>query len=160
MSKADPVFIQPGDYPVLSGEGARELKKALRSTATAMAAKKALTDSIVPMREAVLAALPRLEAAGADPAKIYAEAHEIRGLAGNAGLAAAAKISGVLCLYLDGMMRAGRSSDMAVVGLCVAAIGRAARALDEETRLGQHVVKELGVLVSRKLADTAEPQSP
>lgn len=156
MSESQPVFIQPGDYPGLSDEATRSLKKALKSTAVAMAATKALTDNIAPMREAVLAALPKLEAAGTDLAKIYEEAHEIRGLAGNAGLGAAAKIAGVLCLYLDGMMRAGRPADAVLITLCIAAIGRSARALDEETRTGAHVVKDLGVLISRKLAEIAD----
>ncbi|GAA0549295.1 hypothetical protein FHS83_001100 [Rhizomicrobium palustre] len=159
MSNAKAEFIQPGTYPVISDEAARGLRKALKSTAVSMAATRALAECIPEMREAVLAELPRLEAAGSDAAAVYAVAHEVRGLAGNARLAASAKIASMLCLYLDAVMRAEQPADALVIKLCTSAIGRSARALDEESRLGLHVVKELGVLVSRKLAEISDPSA-
>lgn len=153
MSDNKPVIIQPGEYPVLSGETARALKKALKSTAAGLAATKTLADNVGSMREAVIAVLPKLEAAGTDAAKVYAVAHEIRGLAGNADLKAAARIAGVLCLYLDGIMRAGREAEPGVIRLHVTAIVRAARAIDEDSRFSLHVAKELAMLVTAKLAE-------
>lgn len=151
------ILIAPGDYPGFSPKATEKLKKRLSSGAVASVAARVLESSIPTMRQAVLEALPRLEAALGDTAKVYAEAHEIRGLAGNAGLDAAAKLASLLCLYLDGMGRAGRKAEPAIIGLCVAAIGRSARALDEETRLGTHVVQDLGVLINRRLLEIAEP---
>jgi hypothetical protein len=153
MSDSKAVIIQPGEYPILEGDAARELKKTLKSSAAGLAATKALIDNIEPMREAVIDMLPRLEEAGSDAAKVYAVAHEIRGMAGNAELKAAARIAGILCLYLDGLMRAERPADPIVIRLHVTAIGRAARAIDEESRLGLHVAKELAMLVNTKLAE-------
>jgi hypothetical protein len=153
MSDNKPVITKPGDYPGLSGEAARALKKALKSTGAGLAATKTLADNVGSMREAVIALLPNLEAAGTDAAKVYAAAHEIRGLAGNAELKSAARIAGVLCLYLDGIMRAGRQAEAALVRLHVAAIGRAARAIDEDSRFSLHVAKELAMLVNTKLAE-------
>jgi hypothetical protein len=153
MSDPKAVILKPGEYPTLSGEASRALKKALKSTLVGLTATKALADNVGAMRDAVIALLPNLDAAGTDAAKVYAVAHEIRGLAGNADLKAAARIAGVLCLYLDGMIRAGRQAEPAVIRVHVAAIGRAARAVDEESRLGLHVAKELAMLVNAKLAE-------
>ena len=153
MKTKQPVVIQPGDYPVLSAERARALKIVLHSKDAAEATAKVLADNIAPLREAVIAALPRLEAAGMEATKVYAAAHEIRGLAGNAGLEAAAGMAGGLCLYLDAILRSGRKADPALIEVHVAAIGRAARALDEENGLSLHVAKELAQLVESKLGE-------
>jgi hypothetical protein len=112
-----------------------------------------LIDIVPSMRAAVIAALPALEAAGTDDAKVYAVAHDIRGLAGNADLKATAQISAVLCLYLDRMRRAGRQADPGLVRLHVAAIARAARSIDEDSAFSLHVAKELVALVNAKLAE-------
>lgn len=160
MSNPKAEFLQPGAYPVMPSEAARNLKKALKSAGASMGAARALAECASGMREAVLKELPRLEAAGSDETAIYAAAHEIRGLAGNAGLAASAKSAALLCLYLDAVMRTGQAADSLLVKLCISTIGRSARAIDEESRLGLHVVKELAVLVSRKMAEIADPAEP
>lgn len=159
MNKKTAEIIKPGDYPLLNEDAARALKKTLKSSLAGLAATKVLIDNVGNMRDAVLAVLPRLEAAGADADKVYAAAHEIRGLAGNADLKAAARIAGVLCHYLDGVMQAGAKAEPAVIKLHVAAIGRASRAIDEESRLGLHVAKELAMLVNSKLTDLHKQSS-
>lgn len=155
MSDKKVVVIQPGEYPVVPEKRTQTLKKVLRNPATVKAAEKVLEKSSGILREGVLAALPRLEAAGLDAGKIYKAAHEIRGLAGNADLPAAAKIASLLCGYLDAIMRAGREPDAAVVRLHVASIGHAARATDQASILGEQVTRELSALVDRKLAEIA-----
>jgi len=153
MSDGKPLFIQPGEYPVMSGNVARDLVKALASSTLGLAAAKVLSDNVKSLRGAVIAALPKLEAAGSDSAKAYAAAHEIRGLAGNADLKPTAQIAGVLCHYLDCMQRANRDADPVVVRLHVASIGQTARAANEDCKISQHVAKELADLVKAKLAE-------
>jgi len=155
MSDSKAVIIQPGEYPVVDEKRSQTLKKVLRSPATVKAAEMVLEKSSAILREGVLAALPRLEAAGLEATKTYQAAHEIRGLAGNANLPAAAKIASLLCGYLDAMIRAGREPDAAVIRLHIASIGHAARATDQTSILGEQVTRELSALVDRKLAEIA-----
>ena len=109
--------------------------------------------------DAVRAGATRLEAAAreGDFDSVYAEAHEIRGIAQTGGLDASGRIADRLCLYLDAVGREARPVDGGIVGLHVGAIARAARAEDEATRLGSEVAEELGDLVARKLG-AAAPQ--
>jgi hypothetical protein len=146
--------IMPGVYPVFSRQTASSLLHALRDPEVISAAAKVVADKAEELRVAVLAHVDRIgEAArAADPAAIYEQAHEIRGLAGNAGLLAAGRIANVLCGYLDGLARAGRKPDQELVALHLEAIARAARAEDEATRLGDTVVNELAALVGKKLS--------
>ena len=88
-----------------------------------------------------------------DQARIFEQAHEIRGLAGNAGLIATGRIANNLCKYLDALDQAGRQPDQGLVALHLEAIGRAAHAEDEATRLGDAVANELAHLVDKKLAE-------
>jgi chemotaxis protein histidine kinase CheA len=96
-----------------------------------------------------------LEAAAeqADIGAIFEQAHEIRGLAGNAGLAATGRIANGLCRYLDAVGRANLGAERSLVTLHLEAIARAAHADDEATRLGDTVANELANLVERKLAE-------
>lgn len=155
MSDKKVVVIQPGEYPVVPEKRTQTLKKVLRNPATVKAAEKVLEKSSTILRDGVLASLPRLEAAGLDASKVYQASHEIRGLAGNANLPAAAKIASLLCGYLDAIMRAGKEPDAAVVRLHIASIGHAARATDQASILGEQVTRELSALVDRKLAEIA-----
>lgn len=157
MSKKDVKLIKPGEYPVLSQERSKNLRQALRSPTTANMANKVLEKCSTLLQDGVLAALGRLEAAGMDPAKVYEAAHEIRGLAGNAKLPAAAKIASLLCRYIQAIERAGRKPDAAIVRLQVASISHAARATDEASILGEQVTRELTALISRKLAEINTP---
>jgi HPt (histidine-containing phosphotransfer) domain-containing protein len=80
----------------------------------------------------------------------HAAAHEIRGLAANAGFAAAGSISDKLCKYLD----AGKETppDQLILRLHVEAIVHATQALDEADRFGRAVAAELEALVAQRLA--------
>ncbi len=99
-------------------------------------------------------------ARSADLVTIFEQAHEIRGLAGNAGLVATGRIANGLCKYLDAIERAEYASDRELVVLHLEAIARAARAEDEATRLGDAVANELAALVDRKLAEINDSARP
>jgi HPt (histidine-containing phosphotransfer) domain-containing protein len=85
----------------------------------------------------------------------HAEAHEIRGLAGNAGFAAAGSISDKFCKYLDGTAGKGVTPDPLILRLHVEAIARATQARDEADRFGRAVAAELDALVAQRLAAKA-----
>lgn len=156
------ILIQPGAYPVLTATAAAAISKQLRDPKTAHAAECALEGGTSAIRDAALVYIDRLQThidhmqaavATGDFDLIYSEAHEVRGLAGNAGLTAAARIAGELCRYLDAMSRAGAAPGAAVVQLHLEAAVRAARAEDEATRLGGTVAEVLATLVNKKLAE-------
>ena len=149
------VKVQPGAYPVLPSVVAMALSRALRDPGVTAKAARVVNDSAEEMRNETLRYIDRVEAAARanDFDGIYEQAHEIRGLAGNAGLAATARIANGLCRYLDALTRAGRTPEGAVVALHLDAISRAAHAEDEATRLGDAVANELAQLVDKKLAE-------
>ncbi len=91
-----------------------------------------------------------------DVAAMFEQAHEIRGLAGNAGLSATGRIANVLCTYLDATRRMDVAPDRTLVALHLESIARAAHAEDEATRLGDTVANELAALVERKLAEIGD----
>ena len=146
--------IMPGAYPVLPRKAAMRLLHALRDPEIVSAAALAVADKAEELRLAVLAHVDRIAdaARAADPVATYEQAHEIRGLAGNAGLAATGRSANGLCRYLDALGRAGRQPAQKLVALHLEAIVRAARAEDEATRLGEEVANELAALVDKKLA--------
>jgi hypothetical protein len=147
--------IMPGAYPVFSRKAASRLLHALRDPEVVATAARVIADKAEDLRIAVLAHVDRIAdaACAADPAATYEQAHEIRGLAGNAGLLATGRIANGLCKYLDALGRAGRRPDRELVALHLEAIARAARAEDEATRLGDTVANELAALVDKKLAE-------
>jgi hypothetical protein len=136
-------FIAPGVYPVLPDT----LSRQLRDPAVSEAVQRVLSDNVASLADAVHAVIAGLEADG-DPGRLYENAHEIRGLAGNAGLTAAARIATGLCRYLDA---AAGTPDKAVLRLHIEALARTARAGDGG--LSDAVALELGALVARKLAE-------
>jgi hypothetical protein len=77
----------------------------------------------------------------------------MRGLAETAGLITMGRISDLLCRYMDETKRIGRKPEAAIVTLHVAAIGRAARAEEDDIGMGAVVTAELSALVSRRLND-------
>jgi len=140
---------------VFSRKTASRLLHALRDPEVVAAAARVVADKAEDLRIAVLTHVDRIaEAARAcDLVAIFEQAHEIRGLAGNAGLLATGRIANGLCKYLDAISRAGLRPDQELVALHLEAIVRAAHAEDEATRLGEEVANELAVLVDRKLAE-------
>lgn len=105
-----------------------------------------LTDAV---RDYIVA-LESAMAAG-DLKTVYAQAHEIRGLAGTAGLDATGKIADGLCKYIDAAERLNAPAENAVMGLHIDAIARASSAAAEARTYGARVATELGALVARKL---------
>jgi hypothetical protein len=152
------VSIPPGVYPVFPSAIAMRLMRAVRDPEIAADAARIIAEKAEEMRGAVLNYIDKVEAAARDfdPAAIYEQAHEIRGLAGNAGLVATGRIANGLCRYLDALAIAEREPEQSVVALHLDAIARAAHAEDEATRLGDAVANELAELVDRKLAEINE----
>jgi HPt (histidine-containing phosphotransfer) domain-containing protein len=150
--------IPPGAYPGFSGAAAKRLLKATRDPEVHAEATRIISESMAEIRGAVLDHIDRVETAARaeDFSGIYQQAHEIRGLAGNAGLNATAHIANGLCRYLDAVGRAERKPEVAVINLHLDAIARAAHAKDEATRLGDAVANELMQLVDKKLAELNE----
>ena len=149
------ISVQPGAYPVFSSTVSMALMRALRDPMVASEATRVMADNTEEFRSEVLRYIDRVEAAARaqDFDGIYEHAHEIRGLAGNAGLAATARIANGLCRYLDAVGRVQRKPENEVVALHLDAIARAAHAEDEATRLGDAVANELSQLVDKKLSE-------
>jgi len=151
----EPVTIAPEAYSQMPAGAAVRIATATRSPAIRARAETALKDAAGAMRQAVLQHVKTLEAAGqyGDPASLFDQAHEIRGLAGNAGLPAAGQLANGLCHFLDAAAGQPTVPDTGVIRLYIDAITRAARASDEATRLGGQVAVELNRLAKRKLAE-------
>jgi hypothetical protein len=148
-------LISPDAYPqMLSKQDAAQAMKSLRSSQTMVKARVAMEAAVPPMKRAILQYVDALEAVGDDMSKIFDQVHEIRGFAATAGMITTGRIAEILCRYMDDMNRLGKAADKHLVALHVSAIARAARAEDDDVRLGEVVAKELATLVARKLAST------
>jgi len=148
--------ISPDAYSAAMPQNmATAFVKRLKSDAVKMQLDRTIAVNSQQLAEAVREGARRLEAAAHnnDFETAYAEAHEIRGLAGNAGLTASGRIADGLCFYLDTMARMGGAIDPGIVGLHVGSIARATNAGEEATRHGAQVDKELRALVARRLAE-------
>jgi hypothetical protein len=150
MAKAQ--IIPPDSYPqMVSKSDAARISRALRSAEAIQSGERVIEEASEGLREGVRGYVRALEDAIGNQALAWEKAHEIRGFAETAGLAATGRIANGLCRYFDEMEKMGAKADMDVVTLHVSAIARAAFAEDEALRMGDMVVKELAVLVSRKL---------
>ena len=148
-------FIAPDAYPQMLNkpEAARALLN-LRSAETAARAQVAMEAAIPPMRAAILRYVDDMEQGSHDMKKLFATAHEIRGFAETAGMITTGRIAEILCRYMDDVERAGKPLDLTIVALHASAIARAARAEDDDVRMGEKVAAELAALVARRLAET------
>lgn len=153
--KGEAITVAPGQYPVFSSSVAMGLTRALRDPNVSTRAAEAIAESTAPMRKSVLELVARLDAASTagDFVQIYEVSHEIRGLAGNAGLKTTALIANELCRYLDAFAQAGITPEQAVVRLHLESISRATRMEDETAALGDTVAAQLAQLVNKKLAE-------
>ena len=160
--KGESVTIEPGRYPVFSSTVVMGLNRALRDPETAAKAQEAVASATQPMRESVLQYIARIEEAARaeDFARIYQESHEIRGLAGNANLAATARIANELCRYLDAYQQAGCTPERPVIRLHLEAISRSVSSEECASELGDTVANELAQLVAKKLAEINGPETP
>ena len=153
-SRSTAKFIKTADYPqMLSKPGTARALLALRSAETAAKAQVAMEAAVPPMRAAILRYVEEMEAAGDDLKKLFAIAHEIRGFAETAGMITTGRIAEILCRYMDDMERIGKTADTTIVALHASAIARAARAEEDDVRMGEKVAAELAALVARRLAE-------
>ena len=148
-------LISPDAYPQMIGrQDAVRAMQSLRSRETMVKAAAAMEAAMPAMKIAILQYVGELEEAGSDMRRIFDKVHEIRGFAETAGLVTTGRIAEILCRYMDDMDRLGKDLDTHLVALHVSAIARAARAEDDDVRLGEVVAAELAELVARKLAST------
>jgi HPt (histidine-containing phosphotransfer) domain-containing protein len=154
-------FIPNDRYPpLMTARAASEFLGVLRSDTVLRRLDRVAAARCHELADVVREGARRLEDAArqGDMQSVFDEAHEIRGLAGNAGLAASGRIADGLCAYLSAMTQADAAIDPGVVGLHAGSISRAANARDEATRLGTEVDQELRALVKRRLS--AHPRKP
>ncbi|MEJ0028240.1 MAG: Hpt domain-containing protein [Rhizomicrobium sp.] len=145
-----------GDYPPLLSEAGRKQAMAkLKSSETLARASRVIALKTAELRGAVLALVDELGAAmrARDWPTVFSATHEIRGLAGTAGLVATGRIANGLCHYLDSIAQLGIEPDAAVAGLHLDAVIRSARTEDDAARHGDAVAQQLAALVARKLAE-------
>jgi len=148
------VIIAADDYPpMMTAEGAATFAKRLANPETAQRAARMIEMRRNELCDAVLNYIRQLESAAAtsDIGDIFDQAHEIRGLAGTAGLDAAGRIADGLCRYLEASKIQKSAVDAAVVALHVDAIVRASSSAEEAGKFGSRVAVELAALVARKL---------
>ena len=148
------VLIAPDEYPaLLTGHGTAQFLNKLASPETAKHAARMIALRRDELCDAVLNYIRQLESAAetADLPDVYDQAHEIRGLAGTAGMGAAGRIADGLCRYLDVSREQKSVVDPAVIALHVDAIVRASSSAEDAEKFGGRVAVELGALVARKL---------
>ena len=149
-------FLPPETYPPLLKPAARPQAMAmLRSGTTLAKATRVIALKTAELRHAVLALVEELEEAmrAGDWPAAFAATHEIRGLAGTAGLTATGRIANGFCHYLDALGAAGAEPDETVATLHLDALIRSARIEDDTARHGDAVAQQLAALVERKLAE-------
>ena len=147
-------IIAPEAYPqMLNRSDAARAVLVMHAPETATRAQAAMQAAIPPMRAAILQYVDEMEAAAQDMKKLFALAHEIRGFAETAGMVTTGRIAEILCRYMDDMKRAGKPLDTTIVALHASAIARAARAEEDDVRMGEKVAAELASLVARRLAE-------
>lgn len=155
-SDLDPTLVPADTYPPLLAPAMRKQALAtLKSSATLARAARVIALKTAELRDAVLALVEELEEAmrAGDWQAAFAATHEIRGLAGTAGLTATGRIANGLCHYLDALKSAGAEPDEAVATLHLDALIRSARTEDDTARHGDAVARQLSELVQRKLAE-------
>jgi HPt (histidine-containing phosphotransfer) domain-containing protein len=155
MPQALPVFVPPEAYPALIPPAARvQAMMMLKSSVTLARAAQAVALKAPEMREAVLALIEELDEAlrTSDWPAAFAATHEIRGLAGSAGLAATGRIANGLCRYLDAAGASGTEPEDEVANLHLDALIRSTRPADDTLRHGDAVAEQLAALVDRRLA--------
>jgi hypothetical protein len=147
-------LIQPDAYPqMVSKRDGLRCVQALQSDRVALKARTAMASYTPMLRDAIMEYVEALEEPGADLERVFAVAHEIRNFAENAGMATAGRVADNLCRYMDEMERVKKPVDPAIVSLHVAAIARAARAEEDDAKMGDLVTAELNALVKRRLSD-------
>lgn len=146
-------MIAANAYPaVMSKNEAAHFIANLKNDETGKRAELTIAASRNVMREAVEAYVRALDEASRKMHvdAMFAQAHEIRGLAETAGLGVAGRMANGLCLYFDALD--GRAADKDTVRLHVEAIQRVVSGEDAGA-IANVVAEELTSLVIRKLGE-------
>ncbi|HUO88831.1 MAG TPA: Hpt domain-containing protein [Rhizomicrobium sp.] len=162
QSEASVELIPADAYPPLLPMPLRaEALLTLRSAETLASANSIIALRSASLREAVHELIRQMRSAGrtASWISVYAAAHEIRGLAGTAGLSATGRIANGFCHYLDAVARQRIEPELDVVKLHLDAIARSARTEADTARHGDAVARELSELVARKLSEINESET-
>jgi hypothetical protein len=147
-------IIPPEVYPQLVNKSeAAAAARALHSPAAAERGARAIEQQRESLCVAVHHLVDDLEKAGGAQDLVLQAAHEIRGLAEPAGLAAAGRIADGLCRYVDEIDRCGLRPDPTIVDLHVNAILRATRNENERGAISDAVARELAALVRNRLTE-------
>jgi hypothetical protein len=147
-------IIPPDSYPQpIARSEAASVARALRSPAIVERGAQVIAAQGETLHAAVHGLVDDLEKAGREHELILQAAHEIRGLAATAGLAAAGTIADGLCRYCDEMDKMGLGADPEIVELHSVAILRATRIESERGAISEAVARELAALVSHKLTE-------
>jgi hypothetical protein len=149
-------FVPAAAYkPLVPRERRQAVVALLKSGETLAKAARVIAAKTAELRGAVLELVDEMErvARAGDWPAAFAAAHEIRGLAGTAGLTATGRIANGFCQYLDAVGMLHAIPELAVVTLHVDAITRSARTEDDTIRHGDAVAQHLAALVSRKIKD-------
>ncbi|MGN6147016.1 MAG: Hpt domain-containing protein [Rhizomicrobium sp.] len=147
-------IIDVDRYPaMLDGEAAEAFLTELSLRDTSKRANNAVETKKIQISHAVRGYIEMMEKAyrGGDLKTMIAQAHEIRGLAANAGLEAVGRLADGLYKYIDMAMRLEAALDSDVILLHINAIARASSTADEAKAYGERVAKELSALVDHKL---------
>lgn len=145
--------ISSESYPAVmpKAEAAKFIAN-LKSDDTAKRSEQVIASSRDTMRAALEGYVAGLGAASQalDLDELFAQAHEIRGLAATAGFDVAGKMANGLCLYIDALD--GAAPDRATIRLHVEAIERVVSGEDAGA-IANVVAEELTALVIRKLGE-------
>jgi HPt (histidine-containing phosphotransfer) domain-containing protein len=147
-------IIGTDQYPaMLDAEAAEAFLVELSLRDTSKRANGALETKRAQISHAVRGYIEALEKAvkGNDVKTMIEQAHEIRGLAANAGLEAVGRLADGLYKYIDTAMRLEAPIDADVVVLHINAIARASTTASEAKAYGDKVATELNALVTYKL---------
>src|SRR5262249_22733922 len=149
-------FVPAAAYKqMLPPERRKAAAAMLKSTETLAKAARVIALKTAELRGAVLGLVDEMETAAraGNWPTAFAVAHEIRGLAGTAGLTATGRIANGFCQYMDAVALLHVAPDPAVANLHLDAMIRSARTEDDTLRYGDAVAEQLAALVSRKLKD-------
>lgn len=147
-------IIDADQYPaMLSPEAAESFLIELSLRDTSKRATTALDTKRMQVSLAVRGYIEALEKAfqTGDIQTMFDQAHEIRGLAANAGLDAVGRLADGLYKYVDMSRRMETPPDADVIVLHINAIARASSTADEAKAYGERVATELNALVEHKL---------
>lgn len=139
--------------PLLDEEAAAAFLTELSLRDTSKRANTALDTKRTQISHAVRGYIAVLENAVRDNdiKTMVEQAHEIRGLAANAGLEAVGRLADGLYKYIDAATRLETAVDPTVILLHINAIARTSTTAKEAKDYGERVATELSALVAHKL---------